>query len=373
MNKDFFKILHTFGKARVGVLKTAHGKIDTPVFMPVGTLGSVKGIFPDDLKNAGVQIILGNTYHLMQRPGENLIKKMGGLQKFINWNLPILTDSGGFQIWSLSKLRKIDQNGVTFSSHIDGKQIRITPESSIIIQNKLNSNITMVLDECTNFPSTYDDSDESLKLTVKWAERSKKQFIQRKGYGLFSIVQGGMFPELRKKCAALLTQINFDGYAIGGLSVGEKHKKMIEIVDYTTNFLPENKPRYLMGVGRPIDIINAVEKGIDMFDCVLPTRFGRNGRAFTTKGEINLKNSKFAYDDSPLDEKLDCFVSKNFSKSYIHHLTKSNEILSSMIISLNNIFFYQNMMTNLRESIKNGNYIEVKNNYKIYHGEYERI
>jgi len=373
MSEDFFSILHTFGKARVGKLKTAHGKIDTPVFMPVGTLGSVKGIFPDDLKKAGVQIILGNTYHLMQRPGENLIKKMGGLQKFINWNLPVLTDSGGFQIWSLSRLRTIDQDGVTFSSHIDGKKIRLTPESSIIIQNKLNSNITMVLDECTNFPSTYDDANESLKLSVKWAERCKKQFVKRKGYGLFSIVQGGMFPDLREKCSELLKLISFDGYAIGGLSVGEKHKKMIEIVDHTTNFLPEDKPRYLMGVGRPIDIINAVEKGVDMFDCVLPTRFGRNGRAFTTNGEINLKNSKFAYDDSPLDKKLDCFVSRNFSKSYIHHLTKSNEILSSMIISLNNIVFYQNMMTNLRESIKNGKFREVKKIYKIYHGEYERI
>ncbi|MBH43818.1 MAG: tRNA guanosine(34) transglycosylase Tgt [Rickettsiales bacterium] len=373
MSWNFFKILHTYGKARVGELKTAHGKVDTPVFMPVGTLGSVKGIFPSDLKRAGVQIILGNTYHLMQRPGENLIKKMGGLQKFINWDCPILTDSGGFQIWSLSKLRKIDQDGVTFSSHIDGKQIRLTPESSIIIQNKLNSNITMALDECTNFPCTHDDSHESLKLTVKWAERCKQKFVKRKGYGLFSIVQGGVFPDLREKCAELLKQISFDGYAIGGLSVGEKHKKMIEIVDHTTNFLPENKPRYLMGVGRPIDIINAVEKGVDMFDCVLPTRFGRNGRAFTTSGEINLKNAKFAYDETPLDEKLDCFVSKNFSKSYIHHLTRSNEILSSMIISLNNIFFYQNMMTDLRESIMNGNYDEVKNNYKIYHGEYERI
>ncbi len=373
MSKDFFKILHTFGKARVGVLQTANGKIDTPVFMPVGTLGSVKGIFPQDLKKAGVQIILGNTYHLMQRPGENLIKKMGGLQRFINWNLPILTDSGGFQIWSLSKLRKIDKDGVTFSSHIDGKQIRLTPESSIIIQKKLNSDITMVLDECTNFPSTYNDSDESLQLTIKWAKRCKKQFIKRKGYGLFSIVQGGMFPELREKCAELLKQISFDGYAIGGLSVGEKHKKMIEIVDHTTNFLPEDKPRYLMGVGRPIDIINAVEKGVDMFDCVLPTRFGRNGRAFTTCGELNLKNSKFAYDNTPLDKNLNCFASKNFSKSYIHHLTKSNEMLSSMILSLNNIYFYQNMMTNLRESIKNGEYNKVKNNYKIYHGEYERI
>ena len=372
MSQNFFSILHTFGKARVGKLKTAHGKIDTPVFMPVGTLGSVKGIFPDDLKKAGVQIILGNTYHLMQRPGENLIKKMGGLQKFINWNLPVLTDSGGFQIWSLSRLRTIDQDGVTFSSHIDGKKIRLTPESSIIIQKKLNSNITMVLDECTNFPSTYDDANESLKLSVKWAERCKKQFVKRKGYGLFSIVQGGMFPDLREKCSELLKLISFDGYAIGGLSVGEKHKKMIEIVDHTTNFLPEDKPRYLMGVGRPIDIINAVEKGVDMFDCVLPTRFGRNGRAFTSYGEINLRNAIYLKDDSPLDEGLDLYVSQNFSKSYIHHLVKNNEILACMILSLHNIAFYKKMMCDIRESIINKKFYELKKKYSENHEKYKR-
>ena len=368
----FFSILDNDKKARLGFLKTAHGNIETPVFMPVGTLGSVKGIFPDDLKKIGVQIILGNTYHLMIRPGENLINQMGGLQKFMSWDGPILTDSGGFQIWSLSKLRKIDRQGVTFSSHVDGKRYRLTPESSIKIQKKLNADISMVLDECTNFPSSYQETSDSLDITIKWAKDSKKSYISKKGFGLFSIIQGGMHKPLRKKSTEILVNMDFDGYAIGGLSVGETHKEMINIVKYTTKFIPQNKPRYLMGVGRPIDIFESVENGIDMFDCVLPTRFGRNGRAFTSEGEINLRNAKFAKDKESLDKNIDCPASKNFSRGYIHHLTKTNEILSSMILSLHNIAFYQKMMSDIRNAIKNKRFLELKRKYMNCHGIYEK-
>ena len=369
---NFFQLINNDGFARTGVIKTAHGNIQTPVFMPVGTIGSVKSIFPEDLKKIGVKIILGNTYHLMLRPGEELIQRMGGLQKFINWNLPILTDSGGYQIWSLSKLRKLDKDGVTFSSHIDGKKFRLTPEKSIDIQNKLNSDITMVLDECTDYPASFLESSESLDLTTSWAKKCKKVFKKRNGFALFGINQGGIHKELRKKSIKALIELDFDGYALGGLSVGEKLTDMIEIVKYTSKFCPINKPRYLMGVGRPIDIFNAIKFGIDMFDCVLPTRFGRNGRAFTSAGEINLRNSKFANNNEPLDKNISCFVSKNYSKSYIHHLTKSNEILSAMILSLHNVAFYEKMMSDIRVSIKNKNFLELLMEYKKKNIFYEK-
>ncbi len=369
---NFFELLNNDGFARLGKIRTAHGDIHTPVFMPVGTLGSVKSIFSEDLKKIGVKIILGNTYHLMLRPGEELIQQMGGLQKFINWNLPILTDSGGFQIWSLSKLRQLDSNGVTFSSHIDGKKYRLTPEKSIKIQKKLNSNITMVLDECTDYPATYLESSESLDLTIDWAKKCKKIYKKKEGFALFGINQGGIHKELRRKSMQELINIDFDGYALGGLSVGEKLKDMIEIVKYVTKFCPIDKPRYLMGVGRPIDIFNAVKFGVDMFDCVLPTRFGRNGRAFTSGGEINLRNSRFALDSEPLDKNVSCFVSKNYTRGYIHHLTKSNEILSSMIISLHNVAFYEKMMTDIRHSIKNKSFLKLMNEYKEKNIFYEK-
>ncbi len=372
LSENFFQLKSCDNNARFGVIKTKHGDIETPVFMPVGTLANVKAIFPHELKRIGVKILLGNTYHLMLRPGENVINKMGGLQKFMNWNLPILTDSGGFQIWSLSKLRKIDEFGVIFSSHLDGRKYKLTPESSIRIQEKLNSNITMVLDECTDFPSTFEQSKNSLELTINWAKKSKNAYKKRNGYALFSILQGGMFEKLRRESAKRLVEISFDGYAIGGLSVGESHNQMIDIVSYTTQFLPENKPRYLMGVGRPIDILNSVNNGIDMFDCVLPTRFGRNGRAFVSDGEINLRNSKFSRDENPLDSEIDCHVSKNFSRGYIHHLTKSNEILSSMILSLHNIAFYQRMMSEIRNSIKNRTFKEIMKKYIENHKSYEK-
>jgi len=315
---------------------------------------------------------LANTYHLMIRPGENLIKSFGGLHNFMNWRKPILTDSGGFQIWSLSKLASISEKGIEFSSHMDGKKIFMSPESSIEIQGKLNSDISMVLDECTEFPATFQRAKKSMELTLRWAERCKKSFKKRRGFFLFGIVQGGMFSELRKKCAEELVKIGFDGYAIGGLSVGESHNKMISVIDSTLSFLPSDKPRYLMGVGRPVDIFEAIERGVDMFDCVLPTRFGRNGRAFTSNGEINLKNSRFAKDKKPLDESSICEISSKFSKGYLHHLTKNNEILSSMILSLHNIAFYKKMMTEIRASIKEKKFLQLKEKYLNNHGKFKK-
>ena len=372
MKKFKFSLDAKFGQARAGIINTAHGSIKTPVFMPVGTVGSVKAVFPRDLLKINIEVILANTYHLMLRPGEQLIQEVGGLQNFMNWRKPILTDSGGFQIWSLAKLREINENGIDFSSHIDGKKYNLTPESSIKIQEKLNSTISMVLDECTEHPATFKRTRDSMELSIRWAERSKKKFKVRKGYGLFGIIQGGMYEELRILCSKELKNLEFDGYAIGGLSVGENHNKMINIVECTVDYLQDDKPRYLMGVGRPIDIIKSVERGIDMFDCVLPTRFGRNGRAFTSLGEINLRNSKYKYDLKPLDENVDCYASNNFSKSYIHHLTKSNEILSSMIISLHNIAFYKKMMEELRDSIINKTFNTTKEKYLEYHEHYQK-
>ena len=373
MKKSNFRITHVFEKSRCGIIDTNHGIIKTPVFMPVGTIGTVKAIFPKDLKKLNIQIFLANTYHLMLRPGEDLIERMGGLQKFMSWDKPILTDSGGFQIWSLSKLRKIDENGVTFSSHLDGKKFRLTPKISINIQKKLNADITMALDECTDYPSNYSDTLDSLNLTFKWAKKSFSSFKKNKKSNIFAIVQGGMYRDLRKLSAHQITNIDFDGFALGGLSVGESHKKMVEIIKYTLQFFPMEKPRYLMGVGRPVDIFHAVANGIDMFDCVIPTRFGRNGRAFsTTLGEINLRNSTFASDPSPLDKNIDCYASQNFSRGYIHHLIKSNEILASMILSLHNVAFYEKMMLDIREAIKNKNFKTVMKNYLKIHQDHEK-
>ena len=367
-----FKLYANDGEARAGTIETVHGNIKTPVFMPVGTAGSVKAIFPKDLLKLNIEIILANTYHLMLRPGEELIKKFSGLQKFMNWEKPILTDSGGFQVWSLSKLRNIKEKGIEFSSHVDGKKYKLTPESSILIQEKLNSTISMVLDECTEYPATYARSKESMELSMRWAERCKKTFTKRQGYGLFGIIQGGMFNDLRKESTEILNELKFDGYALGGLSVGENHEEMIKVVKETTVYMNTQKPRYIMGVGRPVDILYSVENGIDMFDCVLPTRFGRNGRAFTDHGEINLRNAKYAQDKSPLDETINCYASINFSKSYLHHLTKSNEILSSMILSLHNIAYYKKMMDEIRASIINKNFKSIKKKYLKKHDSFKK-
>ena len=372
MKKFKFSLESTDKGARAGLLQTRYGKIKTPVFMPVGTLGSVKAIFPEELKKLDIEIILSNTYHLMLRPGDKLIRNMGGIQKFTNWNKPILTDSGGYQIWSLSKLRKINEEGVCFLSHIDGKKINLTPENVIKIQENLNSDISMVLDECTEYPATYERAKKSMELSLRWAKRCKKVFKARTGYGLFGIVQGGMFQDLRKECSSILSEIDFDGYALGGLSVGEPHELMIDVVKQSLENICIDKPRYLMGVGRPVDIIKAVESGIDMFDCVIPTRFGRNGRAITSLGEINLRNACYAKDENPIDSSVNCYVSNNFSRSYIHHLTKSNEILSSMILSLHNIAFYKKMMSDIRESIFKKKFKDLKKNYLKYHEKYKK-
>jgi queuine tRNA-ribosyltransferase len=351
-----FTLKKTSNKARVGEIKTAHGNIQTPAFMPVGTRATVKGIKLKDVAKAGADIILGNTYHLMLRPGEDLIEKMGGLHNFMNWNKPILTDSGGFQVMSLSGLTKITEEGVMFSSHIDGKKYLLTPEYSMNIQHKLDSDITMIFDECVSFPATKERTAEAMERSLRWAKRSKNSFVKREGYGLFGIVQGGVFEDLRENSAKKLIEIGFDGYAIGGLAVGEGQKLMFDTLDYTVPFLPEEKPRYLMGVGKPEDIIGAVARGVDMFDCVIPTRSGRNGQAFTSQGVINIKNSKYASDKEPLDPECECETCKNYSKSYLNHLVKTGEMLGAMLMTEHNIHFYQNLIKKIRESISEGTF-----------------
>lgn len=347
-----FNLLKTFGKARLGVLSTAHGDIKTPVFMPVGTQATVKAMTPDSLKAAGAQIILGNTYHLMLRPGAELIAEMGGLHKFMNWDRPILTDSGGFQVMSLASLRKITEQGVTFSSHIDGSKHLLTPAKSIQIQHQLDSNITMCFDECTPYPATHDQAKTSMELSMRWARISRDSFVDRDGYGIFGIVQGSCFQDLRETSSAALQNIGFDGYAIGGLAVGEGQDLMFKTLDFTTPTLPQDRPRYLMGVGKPSDIVGAVLRGVDMFDCVIPTRSGRNGQAFTRSGTINIRNAKYARDEAPLDEHCSCYTCSNYSRAYIHHLVRSGEILASMLMTWHNIAFYQDLTAGLRKAIE---------------------
>lgn len=343
-----FTLLKTTGTRRRGVLKTAHGEINTPVFMPVGTAATVKAMLPESVASTGAEIILGNTYHLMLRPGAERIAKLGGLHKFMNWPGPILTDSGGFQVMSLSHLRKITEEGVTFQSHIDGSPHMLSPERSMEIQHLLGSTITMIFDECTPYPATWEEAKKSMELSLRWAERSKKAYKERPGYGLFAIVQGSTYQDLRKASAEALVSIGFDGYAIGGLAVGEGQELMFSTLEKTLPYLPEDKPRYLMGVGKPDDIIGAVERGVDMFDCVIPTRSGRNGQAFTSEGAINIKNARFAEDPAPLDTNCDCNACRNYSRAYLHHLVKANEILGSMLMTWHNLQFYQNTMKSLR-------------------------
>lgn len=356
MTNFSFSLKEKSGQARRGELKTKHGTIQTPAFMPVGTAATVKAMHLEDVEKAGSEIILGNTYHLMLRPGEDVIEKMGGLHKFMNWKRPILTDSGGFQVMSLSKIRKITEEGVEFSSHIDGKKILLTPEYSMEIQRKLGSDITMIFDECISFPNSKENVEKSMQLSLRWAQRSKNAFVKRGGYGLFGIVQGGIFADLREESAKKLIEIGFDGYAIGGLAVGEGQELMLQTLDVTTPHLPEDKPRYLMGVGKPDDIREAIKRGVDMFDCVIPTRSGRNGQAFTSEGVINIKNAKYITDEKPLDPNCNCRVCQNFSRSYLNHLVKSNEILGAMLMSEHNIYFYQNMMQQIRNDIENGSF-----------------
>ena len=346
-----FSVSSIDGAARCGKLETAHGVINTPAFMPVGTAATVKAMLPESVKATGAEIILGNTYHLMLRPGAKRIEEFGGLHDFMSWPGPILTDSGGYQVMSLATLRKIDEDGVRFRSHIDGSYHKLTPESSIEIQRSLDADITMAFDECTPYPVTEIIAEESMLMSMRWAERSKKAFKQKKGYGLFGIVQGSTFEKLRLNSVDALTEIGFDGYAIGGLAVGEGHQEMTRILDITVSVLPENKPRYLMGVGKPIDLVAGVIRGVDMFDCVLPTRSGRTGQAFTRNGQVNIRNARHSADPRPLDELCTCPACNGFSRGYLHHLVKSGEILGAMLLTWHNLHYYQELMDGLRQAI----------------------
>ena len=368
---DFsFELITQDDKARLGKINTPRGEIDTPAFMPVGTLGTVKGVYSDDLLKTNTHIILGNTYHLMIRPGIENLKKFGGLHKFMNWNKPILTDSGGYQIMSLSNLNKIDVKiGAVFKSHIDGKKIILSPEKSIQVQKAINSDILMVLDECPKLTKDKKVLSNAIHVSTEWAKRSKTEFGKNKKKALFGITQGGLFKDLRIESITKLVEIGFDGYAMGGLAVGEKQIDMFKILNETTEFLPTNKPRYLMGVGTPSDILGAVKEGIDMFDCVLPTRSGRTGLAFTWEGKINLKNSKYKQDKSPLDPNCDIRELNKYSKSYLNHLIKSDEMLASMLISLHNLYFYQQFMLEIRKNIRNKTF---KKFYKKYINLFEK-
>jgi queuine tRNA-ribosyltransferase len=352
---DFtYRVLATDGAARAGCLTTAHGAVETPVFMPVGTAGTVKAMTADAVRSTGARVVLGNTYHLMLRPGAERIARLGGLHRFMDWLGPILTDSGGFQIMSLAKLRKMDAEGVTFQSHIDGSSHRLTPARSIEIQHLLDSTITMALDECTPFPATEDQARGSMDLSMRWAGLSRQAFRPRAGYGLFGIVQGGTYPGLRARSAAALTGIGFDGYAVGGLAVGEGQATMFDVLDSTVPRLPDERPRYLMGVGTPDDIVGAVQRGIDMFDCVMPTRAGRTARAYTSAGVFNLRNARFADDDRPLDPGCTCPGCTRHTRAYLHHLFKAEEMLGPMLLTWHNLTYYQLLTRGLREAIHDG-------------------
>jgi queuine tRNA-ribosyltransferase len=348
-----FNINAKDGNARTGTLTTKNGIINTPAFMPVGTSATVKAIFPEAVKDLGADIILGNTYHLMLAPTAELIADQGGLHKFMNWNKPILTDSGGFQVMSLSQLREISEEGVKFKSHRDGSSHFLTAERSIEIQHLLGSDISMIFDECPSYPISERDAKTSMELSLRWAERSKKAFKAREGYGLFAIVQGSTYKNLRNISAKELTNMMFDGYAIGGLAVGEGHQNMVTMVEHTVPLLPEDKPHYLMGVGKPIDIISAVYHGIDMFDCVIPTRSGRNAQAFVRSGTINVKNAQYKTDKTALDSKCLCYCCRNYSRAYLNHLFKVKEILGPMLLTLHNLHYYQDLMKEIRYHIKN--------------------
>ena len=356
-----FRLLGQDGGARLGEIHTPRGVIRTPAFMPVGTVATVKAMFPDAVKAAGADIILGNTYHLMLRPGAERIARLGGLHEFMRWQGPILTDSGGFQVMSLSQLRQLSERGVTFRSHIDGALCELTPERAIEVQNLLGADIQMQFDECTAFPASEDEARRAMELSLRWAERSKVAFA---GYGkpgraLFAIVQGGVYPRLREISARALIDMDFPGYAVGGLAVGEGQRLMFDTLDATTPLLPSGKPRYLMGVGTPADIIGAVERGIDMFDCVMPTRSGRHGQAFTWGGKVNMRNAAHIEDPRPLDEASACPAARDYSRAYIHHLFRSGEYLAPMLLSWANTHFYQDLMAAIREAIREGRFSEL--------------
>lgn len=364
--KFFCEHKDTKSKARAGFINTDHGKIETPVFMPVGTQGTVKAITQKDLEEeVKARIILGNTYHLYLRPGTNILEKAGGLHKFMNWEKPILTDSGGFQVYSLSELRKMSEEGVKFKSHLDGSEHFFTPEKVINIERSIGSDIMMVLDECTPYPCDYDYARKSVDLTGRWAVRNMKEFQNTKPlYGheqfLFGIIQGSVYKELREKSAKELVDLDFDGYAVGGLAVGEPAEVMYETIDFTTDFMPEDKPRYLMGVGRPENILEGIAHGIDMFDCVMPTRNARNAYLFTSKGYIPMRNAGFKEDFSAVDDECDCYTCRNFTRAYLRHLFTANEILALQLATLHNLRFYLNLVDEARLNIKNGTFTEWK-------------
>jgi len=344
------------GGARAGVLHTAHGDVETPVFMPVGTAGTVKAMTADAVRSTGARMILGNTYHLMLRPGAERVARLGGLHRMMDWQGPILTDSGGFQVMSLNELRQMDEGGVTFRSHIDGAKHRLTPERSVEIQHLLDADVTMCLDECTAFPATEAQAATSLRLSMRWAARCRTAFVPRPGYGLFGIVQGSVYPGLRAESVAALTGIGFEGYAIGGLAVGEGQAAMFGVLDRTCPLLPAGSARYLMGVGTPADLVGAVRRGIDMFDCVIPTRSGRTARAYTSRGVLNLRNARHADDTGPLDPACGCPACARHSRGYLHHLFKAEEMLGPMLLTWHNIQYYQDLMRGLRAAILAGRF-----------------
>ncbi|HEV7263654.1 MAG TPA: tRNA guanosine(34) transglycosylase Tgt [Falsiroseomonas sp.] len=346
----------TDGTARAGTLHTAHGEVPTPVFMPVGTAGTVKAMTADAVRSTGARMVLGNTYHLMLRPGAERVGRLGGLHRLMDWRGPILTDSGGFQVMSLTGLRKLDADGVTFRSHVDGSYHRLTPERSVEIQQLLGADVTMCFDECTPFPATHEQAALSMRLSMRWAARSRQAFTPREGHGLFGIVQGSTFDDLRAESVTALGAIGFEGYAIGGLAVGEGQGEMLRVLDFTVPLLPRGAPRYLMGVGTPADLIGAVRRGVDMFDCVIPTRSGRTGRAYTSRGVLNLRNARHAEDPSPLDPECDCPACTGHSRAYIHHLIKAEEMLGPMLLTWHNIRYYQSLMARLRAAILAGRF-----------------
>ena len=346
------------GKARSGVIQTPRGEIRTPAFMPVGTAATVKAMMPESVASTGADILLGNTYHLMLRPTAERIAKLGGLHKFMNWDKPILTDSGGFQVMSLAGLRKLTERGVTFKSHIDGSKHEITPERSMEIQELLGSDNVMCFDECPALPADRDRIASSMRMSMRWAKRSREAFGDRPGHMLFGIQQGGLEQDFRQESAEALREIGFDGYAVGGLAVGEGQEAMFSTLDFATDMLPEDKPRYLMGVGKPDDIVGAVARGIDMMDCVLPSRSGRTGQVFTRMGVLNIKNARHMDDPRPLDENCSCPACQNYSRAYLHHVFRSQEIISSMLLTWHNLHYYQDLMEGMRTAIASGTFAE---------------
>ena len=364
-----FKLNATDDAARAGVIKTGRGDVRTPAFMPVGTAGTVKAMFPESVAATGADILLGNTYHLMLRPGAERVAGLGGLHAFMNWDKPILTDSGGFQVMSLAGMRKVTEEGVRFTSHIDGSRHMLSPERSIEIQRLLGSDIAMCFDECAALPAPDKAIAKSMRLSTRWAERSKTAFGERSGHALFGIQQGGLNRELREESAKALVAMGFDGYAIGGLAVGEGQDAMFDVLDHAPAMLPRDKPRYLMGVGKPDDIIGAVKRGIDMMDCVLPSRSGRTGQAFTRRGTVNVKNARHANDPRPLDDSCTCPACRNYSRAYLHHVFRAGEMISGMLLTWHNLHYYQELMSGIRDAVTEGRFLEFEADFHALRAE----